>query len=94
VDGKQVTIKMTSPMSKSEDMEDFQNSQVWWSNCQTLPQEVLFGTVKVEDLPNYWRDKLSVPADLTREKEEVQAFGKQIMEAAQTQLGGVDGQTG
>jgi len=90
VDGKSITIKMTSPMSKSEDMEDFQNSQVWWSNCQTLPQEVLYGTVKVEDLPNYWRDKLSVPADLTREKEQVRQFGQQIMEVAQTQLGGVD----
>jgi hypothetical protein len=91
VDGKDVTLKMTSPLSKSEDMEDFQNSQVWWQNVSTLMPEIVAGTVKIEDLPKYWQEKLSVPADLIRSEDERQEFGEKIMAAAQTQVqGGVD----
>jgi len=94
VDGKELTLKMTSPLSKSEDMEDFQNSQVWWQNVSTLPQEIVAGSVKVEELPKYWQEKLSIPADLIRSEEERIAFGKQIAAAAQAGIGGADGQAG
>jgi len=88
VDGKEVTLKMTSPLSKSEDMDDFQNFQVWWGVLQSLPQEIIAGSVKVEEIPKYTQEVLSVPADLVRSEDERIAFGEQVAAAAQTQLGG------
>jgi hypothetical protein len=36
--GKEVKIRMVSPLAKQQDIEDFQNSQLWWQNVATLPQ--------------------------------------------------------
>ena len=93
VDGKQVTINMTSPMAKAEDMEDFQNFQVWWGSIATLPPEIVAGSVKVEDIPKYTQEKLSVPSELIRSEDERATFGQAVMAAAQTQLGGEGGET-
>jgi hypothetical protein len=92
-DGKEVKIRMVSPLAKQQDIEDFQNSQLWWQNVQTLPQEVVMGTVKIESLPKYWADKLSVPSsELVRSEDEVQEFGETIVSAANAGLtGGPDG---
>ena len=62
----------------------------------TLPQEILFGTAKVEDIPKFTQEKLGVPAELIRDDGERQAFGETIMEAATAGLegGGVDEQVG
>jgi hypothetical protein len=57
-------------------------------------QEIVAGSVKVEELPKYWQEKLSIPADLIRSEEERIAFGKQVMEAAQQGIGGGIDETG
>jgi len=87
VDGNEVTIKQQSPLAKAEDMEDFQNSQVWFGSLQALPPEVVAGVVKVEDLPKFWADKLGVPASLIRDKEEVQRLSSAVSEAAEAGIG-------
>jgi len=96
VDGKQVTLKMTSPLSKSEDTEDFQNFSIWWGNMSTLPPEIVAGSVKVEEIPKYTQEKLGVPAELIRSEEERAAFGEQVLQAATAGLegGGVDATAG
>jgi len=86
VDGKEVTIKQTSPLAKAEDLEDFQNSQLWFSNITQLPEEVVAGSVKIEDLPRFWQQKLGVPADLVRTDEERKMLADQVQAAAQQQL--------
>lgn len=83
VDGREVTIKHASPLAKAEELEDFQNSQVWFETTSQLPPEVVAGSVKVEELPKYWAEKLSVPADLLRTEQERQALAKSLIEAAQ-----------
>ena len=70
VDGREITIKQESPLAKAEDLEDFQNSQVWFSNVSQLPEAVLIGSVKVEELPGYWAEKLGVPEKLIRSENE------------------------
>jgi len=86
VDGKEVTIKQMSPLAKAEDLEDFQNSQLWFSNVSQLPPEVMMGSVKVENLPRFWQEKLSLPASLVRTDEERQMLAEQVQQAAEAQL--------
>ena len=94
VDGKDVTIRMQSPLAKAENMEDFNNSQIWFGMVSQLPPEVQLLSVQIERLPTYWADKLGVPAELVRDKEEIDEAKKQIEAMAQQQLEGgqVDGQ--
>jgi hypothetical protein len=96
VDGKEISIKQSSPLAKAEDLEDFQNSQIWFSNVSQLGQlvgpEVILGTVKVEDLSGYWAEKLGVPSKLSRTKDETAQAGKLMMKMAQSQQQGGEGE--
>jgi len=88
LDGKEVTIKHTSPLAKAEDIEDFQNIMTWaQSNIALVGQEVFMGTAKVEDMPKITSEMLGVPASLLRSDEERQALGEAAAQAAQQQLG-------
>jgi hypothetical protein len=83
VDGKTVTLKQTSPLAKAEDLEDFQNFQVWFAFNSQLPPELVAGTVKVENIPRWTQQKLGVPAELVRSEDEAAAFGEKVVETAQ-----------
>lgn len=89
VDGKEVTIKHTSPLAKAEDLEEFQNSQVWFSSVSALPQEVVVGSIRVEELPRYWAEKLNISLDLIRSDTERKAIGEALTELAKQ--GGMTG---
>lgn len=88
VDGREVTIKQQSPLAKAEDIEDFQNSQLWFSNISELPPELVGGVVKVEDLPRFWAEKLGVPASLLRDKTEQTRLATALIGAAETSITG------
>lgn len=100
VDGKEVAIKQASPLAKSEDLEDFQNFQVWTAalaqTAQLLGPEagaaLLAATIKIEEVPDYMREKLGVPAKLARSEDERDQVGTQIAGALQQGIGG--GQVG
>ena len=86
VDGKEVSIKMQSPLAKAEAQEEFGSFQVWWAQMQTLPPEVIALGAQVENIPTWTAEKLGLPiAELTRSKEEIQAASKAIQEQAQQQ---------
>jgi len=88
-DGRQITIKHSSPLAKAEDIEDFQNILTWaQSNIGLVGQEVFMGTAKVEDFPKVTGDMLGIPAALIRSKTEIDAIGKVAAQAAQQGLGG------
>tara|TARA_R100001480_G_scaffold40158_2_gene52920 strand:- start:63 stop:1643 length:1581 start_codon:yes stop_codon:yes gene_type:complete len=92
VDGKDVAIKQKSPLAKAEDMENFQNTQLWLSTMmQFVPQEILALKVKVEDLPKQFQGLLGTDPDLIRSEAETQKVSEQVQQAAQQQLeSGVD----
>jgi len=94
VDGKDVTIKQQSPLAKAEDLENFQNTQLWLSTLgQFIPPEVLALKVKVEDLPKKFQEQLGTDPDLIRSDAETQEVGAQVQQAAGQQLqGGPGGQ--
>jgi len=93
VDGKEVSIRMQSPLARAEEQEEFQSFQVWWAQMQTLPTEVVALGAQVENIPNWTAEKLGLPtADLARSAEDIKAASQQIMQAAQaTPAAGDDG---
>lgn len=89
VDGKDVTIKQMSPLAKAEDLENFQNTQLWLGTlAQFLPPEVIALKVKVEELPGKFQKQLGTDPSLIRSDAETQQVAGQIQQAAGQQLQG------
>lgn len=89
VDGKEVGIKMQSPLAKAEEQEEFQAFQVWWSQMLQLPPEVLALGAQIENIPAWTAEKLGLPiSELTRTKEEIAEASQKIQEMAQQQQQG------
>lgn len=70
VDGKEVTIKHTSPLSRAQDQEDLVAYDQYMARLAPLGPEVTALGVKIEDLPQYLADKLGMPQKLLRDKPE------------------------
>ncbi len=82
-------VKMVSPLAKQQEMEEFTASQTWFANVSQLGPEVMAGSVKLEDLPKYWADKLSVPAtELVREEDERQQLAEGLVRMIGNMQGG------
>jgi hypothetical protein len=88
VDGRAVTLKQTSPLAKAEDLEDYQNFRVWFDTISLLPEAVVAGSVKIEEIPRWTQKKLGIPAELVRTDEERQKLAEAVKQAAETELGG------
>lgn len=87
VDGQDVTLKQQSPLAKAEDLEDFQNTQLWLSTIASfVPQEILALKVKVEDIPGKFQELLGTDPGLVRSEEETTEVAGQVQTAAQRQL--------
>lgn len=99
VDGKEVTIKFTSPMAKQQDQMDI---GIVTSFAQTLsltgiPPQELGRHVKFEDVPHYIAENLGFPSKLMRTEEERNVYDVQNAQAQQAQAqmmaqGGQNGQ--
>lgn len=93
VDGKEVTIKQNSPLANAEDLENFQNTNLWLGTlAQYIPPEVLALKVKIEELPAQFAKQLGIDPTLIRSDAEAEAVGKQVTEAAGQQLQGGQGE--
>lgn len=95
LDGKEVTLKMQSPLAKAEAMEDFNNFQIWFAQMSQLPPEILAMGAKLENIPNWTADKLGLPtSELARTEEEIKAAQEAVLQAAQQQVeqGGLGGE--
>jgi hypothetical protein len=90
VDGREVAIKMASPLAKAEAQEDFSNYQVWRADMATLPPEVQLASVKLEEIPGWTARQLGVPAELVRDKDTTKQLMKEFRQAAQQQAAGGD----
>ncbi|MCP4090276.1 MAG: hypothetical protein GY746_10840 [Gammaproteobacteria bacterium] len=70
-DGRQVKIRHQSPMAKTEQMEQFQNTQVWLqTNLSMLPPEQAQMGIKLENIPSVTADQLGIDKELVRSEEE------------------------
>jgi len=70
VDGREVTIKHTSPLARAQDQEDLLAYDQYMQRLAPLGQEVMMLGVKMEDVPGYLGEKLGIPQDLQRDKPE------------------------
>lgn len=76
--GKQVKIRHQSPMAKTEQMEAFQNTQVWLqTNLSMLPPEQAQMGIKTENIPRITGEQLGIDKDLIRSDEEKQEIAEQ-----------------
>lgn len=87
VNGNEITIRQESPLAQSEKIEEFQNTQLWFSTlAQFLPQEVIAAKVKVEELPGTFQKQLGVNPDLIRSEGETRKLADQVRRAAEQRV--------
>lgn len=79
VDGKEITIKFTSPLAKQQDRQDIQTvtdfAQIL--GATGIPVEELAKYVKFEDIPGYIAENLGLPTKLVRTEEEINIYNQQ-----------------
>jgi hypothetical protein len=76
VDGREITLKHTSPLARAQDNEDILTFQHFVEILTPFGPQVMAGGVKTEDLPAWLGKKLGVEQDVLRTETE----RKQIME--------------
>lgn len=84
VDGKEVTIKHTSPLARAQDQDDLMSVNQYLQTVGQLGPEILGLGTKLEDLPSYIGKKLGLDADLLRTEVEREEMA-QAAQAAQAQ---------
>jgi hypothetical protein len=85
VDGKEVTIKFTSPLAKQQDQLDT-NTLVEFAQTLAatgIPLETVGAKIKFEDVPVFIAKNVGVPAELIRTPEEEMQYSMQQQQAAQ-----------
>ena len=78
VDGKQVKIKYSSPLSKMQGIEEIQKYQQFIEMMQTVPPEVVQTIVKFDAIPGYIADALGLDKTLLRTKPEQKQLRKEL----------------
>ena len=85
VDGKEVTIKHTSPLARAQDQEDVMAVQQFMEMAGALGPEVFALGTKLEDMPGYIGQKLGIDQKLLRSEEERQELQQKAAEAMEEQ---------
>jgi len=82
IDGKEITIKFTSPMARQQDADEIMQVMKTMEMLMALPPEIIQQEVKVEALPHFLIDKMGVPKTFKRTDLEK----KQLQEQQQQQM--------
>ena len=91
IDGKEVTIKFTSPLARQQDADEIMQVMKTMEMMAGLPPEVVMREVKIEAVPDFLIDKMGVPKTFKRsdiEKKEFDEQQKAMMEAQMQTQGG------
>ncbi len=91
VDGKEVTIKFTSPMARQQDTDDVMVLMQGMEILGGLPPEVVQREVKIEETPGYIIDKMGLPKKFKRSDLEKQEFDKKMQEQMMAMQGAQGG---
>ncbi len=83
VDGKEVTIKHTSPLARAQDQDDLVAVNQYLQTIGQLGPEVLGLGTKLEEFPAYIGKKLGLEADLLRTEVEREEMAQAAMQAQQ-----------
>jgi len=88
IDGKEVTIKFTSPSAKQQDQNDV-TTIVNYANTLAatgIPMETLGTKIKFEDVPGYIAENMGIPSKLIRTEEEEEEYTAKQQQAMQAQM--------
>lgn len=93
IDGKEITIKFTSPMARQQDADEIMQVMKAMEMMASLPPEVVMREIKIEDLPAFLVDKMGVPKTFKRDDLEKAEYdeGQQAAMQAQMAAQGVQG---
>lgn len=86
IDGKEVTIKFTSPMARQQDADEIMQFMKTIEIMAMFPPEVVQREIKIEDGPGYIVDKMGIPKTFKRSDLEKQEFDEQQQAMMQAQL--------
>ena len=85
VDGREVTLKMSSPLATMEQNENVDNLFVYLNALQSLPEQVALLGASLESVPQFLQKNLNLPEELARTPEQIEAAQEQLLQAAQAQ---------
>lgn len=91
VDGKEVTIKHTSPLARAQDQEDLLAMQQFLSTTAQLGPEVAMLGAKMEDIPAWIGKKLGIEQKLMRNEQERAQMQEQAAQMAAAQQQAANG---
>ena len=83
LDGKEISLKHTSPISRIMDQEDLQNLQMAVNMVSLFGPEMVMLTYDVEKVGEYVNEKQGVSPSLYRDEKQRTAFKKELGQAAQ-----------
>lgn len=87
LDGRATKVQATSPLAKEQALNDLESVVNWITINQSVSPEILFGGIKVEDLPAWSGSKLGVPQELIRDESEREKLQETVAQLiAQVQL--------
>jgi len=92
IDGKEVTIKFTSPLARQQDADEIMQFMKAMEILQAFPPEIIQREIKVEDGPSYIVDKMGIPKSFKRDDLEKQEFDKKQEAMMQMQIAAQGGQ--
>lgn len=89
VDGREVAVKHTSPLSRAQDNEELMALQNFASlSAAAAGPEAYALAVKVEEIPAYVARKTGIPLELVRSRDEIAEKGQQMAAALAAAQGG------
>lgn len=86
-DGREVSLRMVSPISTIEQNENIDNLFVFLNAMQSIPQEVAMLGSKMELIPQFLQKNLNLPEELVKSPEEIDQAKKQLQELMASQGG-------
>jgi hypothetical protein len=88
VDGKEITIKFTSPLAKQQDLKDIETIVNYSTILQAtgIPLETLGSKIKFEEVPQFVARQMGLPSELIRTPEEENVYNQQQLKEAQASL--------
>lgn len=87
VDGKEITIKFTSPLAKQQDQKDVDTIVNFSATLQAtgIPLQTVGSKIKFEEVPQFIAKQIGLDSSLIRTPEEENVYNAQIAQAQQMQ---------
>lgn len=85
IDGREITLKMASPLGNEEKSRNIDNVLMYMNALQGMPPEEQRIGANLESVPAFLVENLDLPEGLARSEEEIKTIKDQLAQAAQQQ---------